>query len=351
MLSINFGTETKEICETYCDGIKSEKRKGMVDWVFEKKEKLFKEAKALNENGNLKEKLENLEKQLTKEKINTILSCNIQELKTINEEYKEYKEIKVKIKKKSDRHETNTDKYIEKHVLNFIFNYDSFRKQSKDRINGYWLSEQLGIQCCPYCNRNYTTSHQTYYKNKNGNSEKKFVFPEFDHFYPKKNYPLTALSFYNLIPSCNICNTHFKNDRDPAEIFHPYTKVENNHFNFKGFPNDVATLYGADNKITLDFDYNSSKDEINKQIEKSIEFFGIKDIYEKCHSDLIKEIIHKKLAFSDTYINILQSTYNIGFEEAYRILFEVYFEDDKLHKRPFSKLKKDILKELGINIK
>lgn len=335
MLSINFGKLTEDNCLFFCYGYvnsSGKKIKGMIDWVFERKELLLDDTITnLQENSSIKKVLEELKAKLTKEEIKKILSCDYTKLKDKNDKYSKF-DINFWLAPKT-----------EVNLLEKIFNYSSFRNYKKTIINGYWLSEKLGIDCCPYCNRNYTSSHQTFFKNINNESKEKHVFPEFDHFYPKEEYKLLAISFYNLIPSCNICNTHFKGGRNPLDIFHPYKNVIDNHFSFIGFPNDIATLYGAGHKITLDFEY--SCDSITKEeLIKSIEFFGIKDTYEKCHSNLIEDIIYKKLAFSERYIKELQSTYKINFEDAYKILFEVHFEDDKLHKRPFSKLKKDIYK-------
>lgn len=69
----------------------------------------------------------------------------------------------------------------------------------------YWLQRQLGVKVCPYCNRMYTT---TLYG-------KKRIRPDFDHFYPQSIYPYLAVSLFNLIPSCSICN---KAKSDNAEI-------------------------------------------------------------------------------------------------------------------------------------
>ena len=303
MLSINLGTKTEAFAEEHYDELKK--------WVIRRKNKYANDSFLKNFIDN------NLE---------TILKGNPIELKCKDSEIKTnrfYSRFKIEIEK--------------------IFDYPAFRKSKK--YNGYILSEKLNIKCCPYCNRNYTSSHQTFYKDINGEIKDKYVFPEFDHFYPKDKYPLLAISFYNLIPSCNICNTHFKQNREPDKIFNPYKIVSSNHFNFKSFPNDVSTLYGAKKNVILDFDYNSD-DETNEEIKNSIEFFGIKDTYEKCHSKLIEDIIYKRLAFSDRYIKELQTTYKISFEDAYRIVFETHFQDENLNKRPFSKLKKDIYESL-----
>ena len=338
MLSIHFGKTTEDLCDKYCDGYKEssgKQIKGMVDWLFERKDNfLGSTIVSLRKNSIVRTKLNELKVKLTKTEIKNILFCKYSDLKSKSKEYEDY----------------NFDFWIAKdskqNLLKTIFDYTIFRKYRKTIINGFWLSENLGIECCPYCNRNHTSSHQTFYQNIKNESQEKYVFPEFDHFYPKEKNPVLALSFYNLIPSCNICNSHFKNGRDPEKVFHPYKQVGHNHFSFKGFPNDVSTLYGAGKDITLGFEYNCDV-ETETEIKKSIDFFGIKDSYEKCHSNLIEDIIYKRLAFSDRYIIELQKTYKISFEEAYKILFETYFEDDKHYKRPFSKLKKDIFKNLN----
>lgn len=339
MISIYKEHETEQLCKDYCDGFTCEngnKIKGMVEWVKNRIQTKI-------ENTDLA-KIDEIKSVLTDYKIRNILSSNGQKLLNIWEnEFKKYENVTITYNYKNKKKDI---KSRDVNFINYIFNYDSFRKcNDKKQFRGFLLSEKLGIKCCPYCNRNYTTSHQTF--NKDG--KEKNVFPEFDHFYHKSSYPLLAISFYNLIPSCNICNTHYKGKKDSTveKIFNPFTKVKKNHFEFKFIPKTVESFYGKNNNFELDFNFNEAP-AIKKQIENSIKFFGIKDNYEKCHSNLIKEIVNKKLTYSNKYLNIIKDTYGIGFEESYRILFESYYEEDKLHQRPFSKLKKDIFDDVDI---
>src|SRR5690606_37151236 len=55
---------------------------------------------------------------------------------------------------------------------------------------GKWLSTELNVKTCPYCNRQYTFTIEKGTKN---------IRPEFDHFHSKSEFPYLALSFYNLI--------------------------------------------------------------------------------------------------------------------------------------------------------
>ena len=303
MLSINFGLETENNCTNHYEEIK--------DWLINR----------LNSKTIKKSLKDQLKNDLEK-----IIKGEPKELLKLNKKYlKEFP-------KKNNR----KGKLINDSRITYIFNYKEFRRKF-----GFTLSNNLKIECCPYCNKNYTSS--LLIKRLNN----KNVFPEFDHFYSQSNFPFISLSFYNLIPSCYVCNTHFKSNKDSSKIFHPYTKVKSNHFNFKNFPNDVASLYGSGKNISLDFDFNSSNS-INNKIKDSIDFFGIKEIYETCHTDLIQKIIHKKIAFSDRYIKELENTYNLTFDDAYSILFETHHKEILLHKKPFSKLKKDIFDDVNI---
>lgn len=73
------------------------------------------------------------------------------------------------------------------------------------------------IRVCPYCGLTIIQP---------SNSTKHQI----DHFFPKGKYPFLALSYYNLIPSCDKCNeSPLKGQKDPIEqningysIQHPY---------------------------------------------------------------------------------------------------------------------------------
>ena len=71
---------------------------------------------------------------------------------------------------------------------------------------GKSLCDDLGIKVCPYCNRSYihTLKHHG-------------VRPQYDHFFSKIKYPYLAVSLYNLIPSCSICN-QAKSDIDTYAV-------------------------------------------------------------------------------------------------------------------------------------
>ena len=87
--------------------------------------------------------------------------------------------------------------------------YDAFSdKNNKLGISAVKLIADLDISVCPYCNRNFIY-----------NTDKKRP-SEIDHFHAKSKYPLLAMSFYNLVPACKVCN-HFKNDAADKKLINP----------------------------------------------------------------------------------------------------------------------------------
>ena len=221
-------------------------------------------------------------------------------------------------------------KFRKDKAIRKIFHYDNWL--SYDKYNAYDLAKKLDIPTCPYCNRMYT-------KTVMGEAGEKVIRPEFDHWFPKSEYPLLALSFYNLIPSCHICNSNVKGKTEFKldTHFHPYNPSSN-----------LKTTFSYNHK-----NYDDYKIKINTKDDfshNSVEAFQLENIYQ-AHEDEVKDLIKIRQAYSDKYIDMLNDSLegvNLSKEEVYRLAFGVHYENDKFDRRPLSKLKKDILTELGI---
>lgn len=344
MLSIYKKEFTENLCLNYCNGIESDGIKGMVQWIAKRIAKYLSDDKIVG-----RQDLQSLRDLLTNEKIFEILSSKPENMITIwTKDFEVFRHTQLTYTYLNN----NVNKQKTVKILYHIFNYDSFRDcKDMKQFRGYLLADKLGIDCCPYCNRNYTTTHTQDYIFINGNNKE--VFPSFDHFYPKGLYPILATSFYNLIPSCNICNSDYKGEKDTNDeqyrIFHPYSKIDNNHFSFEFLPKDYESLVGKAKNIDLNI--VCFNNDVKKSFDKSIIFFGVKENYQNNHLDLVEDIIDKKITFSNKYLAELQSVFGLNFKETYKIIFETHYEEDKLHKRPFSKLKKDIFDDVNIKTK
>ncbi|MDR0894231.1 MAG: hypothetical protein LBN06_02865 [Prevotellaceae bacterium] len=225
----------------------------------------------------------------------------------------------------------------DKQTFERIFDYKKWI--SHDKENSYKIAGWIGQNTCVYCNRQYIFM----IKGKLGGY--KVTRPEFDHYLPKSKYPFFALSLYNLIPSCHICNSSCKGTKELPEIMNPYlTEGDRDYF-----------------KFTYSIDGNGEPDtvrahEIYKEqaddVEQMLNIFKIEDIY-SAHARLeLKDLYAFATKYSPTYLQeVLANTVNdlrITQEEAYRILFGAEMLPENDNDRPLSKLKRDILEELHV---
>jgi len=202
----------------------------------------------------------------------------------------------------------------------------------RERIdyNAYKLVKDLNISTCPYCNRGTIYNLQ---KSKGRTSE-------IDHFYPKGIYPYFAISFYNLIPSCKVCN---KLKMEDEITIHPYEKgFEETKFRLK--VKDSSFYHSVDG---FDLEFKSEDSEINEQIDT----FKLDDLYQN-HKDIILELIQKEAIYNESYLDELLTQYEGTLfknrEDLQRLISGGYIRDDEIGKRPLSKLIKDISEELGL---
>lgn len=201
----------------------------------------------------------------------------------------------------------------------------------KQRFPRQEFVEELQITVCPYCNRNFV------------NSTYKRTMCDLDHFYDKETYLILAVSFHNLVPVCHACN-HAKASK--SILYSPH--------NMK---------FNTDDLLSFDFfidgmDFLSDNQQIGIEIDCGREFetnvreLKLREVYQ-IHSDIVQECIKKAIMFNTKYMTDLFNTYNGLFEseeELYRIVFGNYMEESFYGKRPLSKLTKDVLSKLLIEI-
>jgi len=237
----------------------------------------------------------------------------------------------------SKKYNTNDTKPKIYQAVKYIFvdrGYEAKISTTSKNSIAYKLVESLNLKTCHYCNRNYIS-----YLRKDVNGKKQ-TRPELDHFYPKAIYPFLACSFYNLIPSCSTCN-HMKSDDDSynKEIKSPY-EIDIKDFVFSYSLNNLDI---SNNKFQNDESINITFD---KKIEANEECFQLEKLYKK-HRDIVLELLIKKAYYPKSYLNELAG-FGFSKDEVYRYLLGNYQKDEDLHKRPLSKLIKDISKELEL---
>lgn len=199
--------------------------------------------------------------------------------------------------------------------------YNSFIK-----ANGMWLAKALNVSVCPYCNRQYTFTVD----------QKQKIRPQFDHFYPKSQYPYLALSFYNLIPCCPTCN-HTKGNR--IIKYNPYIKGFDTDANFRIDRLDKCLMHNENWNIVISN---------NEQCCSNINVFSLPDLYNQ-HKDYAQEIVFRAVAYESPYLKAIEKEFgkfDLSESEIERIIWGNYINPDEFGKRPLSKLTHDIIQQV-----
>lgn len=230
-----------------------------------------------------------------------------------------------------------------KSEIETIFYYKGFYEWKK--YNAYHLANNLQVNVCPYCNRQYT------FTIIEKGTQKGQTRPEFDHFFSQSKYPYLTLSFYNLVPSCKICNSTFKGDKEWSldTHIHPYQEGFADSYKFSLKLNEgkgVDFFYGKEEAFDV-----TLKGKNNSRAKKNIEDLCLEPIYNK-HKDYVREIIQKKVTYSDSYINGIfnqfEGTLFSSLSDVQKMVSGNYIAEEDLDKRVLAKLTKDISEELGL---
>lgn len=249
---------------------------------------------------------------------------------------------------------TGINKWFKEKVFE-IFNYDanaySFTKMDKGAM-AYDHAKTLNMNTCPYCNTNFTYTIKT---------KKLKSRPQFDHFYNKGKHPYLALSFFNLIPSCSLCNSGALKGQKQFNIkqnLHPFLESIDQIYQFRTNIDTVEFLV-SQKKFDLELVLCDNKKESDPDVKKAknnLDVFALNDRY-NFHKDIAGDVIKNAHIYCNTAIEDLYKSYKIGdksiFEspqEVKELVFGNYFNSLSFHQRIHSKLVRDIAEEFGVTI-
>lgn len=246
--------------------------------------------------------------------------------------------------------------------VQIAFGYEKFRNLRSGSWWTYAFTEALGIKVCPYCNQNYILT--IHIQDNNGGIVKSR--PAIDHFYAKSIYPYLSMSLYNLVPSCETCNSRLKKAIDVGL--------------------DTKSPYEYDLDQEFRFRLDGLNDETNKSIGIKIEehptdqaslrkykgIFQWEKVYEN-HAEMASGIYERKRKYNDNYLEQLFYLAGIGNlsessnpqesnnsqessnpseirrlteKEKKEILWGRIPSRQDIFKEPLSKLKKDLIAEV-----
>lgn len=219
-----------------------------------------------------------------------------------------------------------------------VSGYSGFYKSFSQSDEAYKILDIINVRVCPYCNRQFTFT-----ASKNGVKTR----PQFDHFFPKTLYPYLAVSMFNLVPSCAICNCG-KSDVFPKNVLYPYEEsFESRNIRFTA-GDIIPYLLGFEETIDISLEsYRPGDTSTSDIIDEYNKCFKIKIIYEQ-HLDHIKNLIAKKAIFSDEAIKSICSSYSgiLGFPPYLEQLIFGKYDTESLINHPLSKLTSDIWNQI-----
>ncbi len=214
-----------------------------------------------------------------------------------------------------------------------LFNY-------KDKFQTHiakFFEQYVEVHTCYFCNIEFINK----FKKSDGKFKNGFTL---DHYIDKGKYPYLALSLYNLIPSCYTCNSKVKGINEIDTL-----SPSSSHFDFDKKVTFKTFMQNDNLQIEepKDFDF-LLKEDFTDVYKKYIDVFELDGRY-SYHKTKVIEMINKRKEYPDSRIKELATLTQKTQEEVKQDLFGVYLYDaDDLHKRPLSKLTRDIAKELGL---
>jgi hypothetical protein len=170
-----------------------------------------------------------------------------------------------------------------------------------------------------------------------------------DHVLPKSKYMFFSLSLYNLVPSCNSCNTRFKHIREfdidkdmvlvsPTSDQYRLTDDLIFRIRYSGFLKDITK--------TTDFAIELVSSGNHKQLQNYIKIFKLTGRY-AFHKDDILEMIRNKVLNPKSEIIKKAMLLKIAPHDVEKLIHgkEIFIKDSQ---NPMHKFKRDIAKSIKI---
>ncbi|MCT4776473.1 MULTISPECIES: HNH endonuclease [Exiguobacterium] len=265
----------------------------------------------------------------------------------------------------------------------FLDCYSSFSKGRFIDENTYWSRidyvECYNINVCPYCNAQFIFTIRSDNQNSSHHARKikkeiekdspplrRGTSPELDHFIPKDKYPLLAMSPYNLVPCCKVCNQSLKGtiDFNYQDFYSPFEQGIENAFRFsRNFSTGettsidyVNTLLGnsKDFAISIKYKHNHELDtqsniKFKTKVDNNIKYFRLEEIY-SFHKDYLQKIITQSIIYNNLYKHQLKASFPDLFTDLDKI-FDMTTLPENFKDNLLSKLITDVITDEQIQSK
>lgn len=297
----------------------------------------------------LKVNLENLDKKY-EEYIDEVIDCykdhNLIELlpskfdKIYEDHFSRFHEddnfsLSRKFTKIKDEEEKKCTQPFYMHIVNAL-GYDRVRSNIFPQF-----MLRLGIRSCVYCNSTFAVA------TSKSNSSYRLTY-SLDHYMPKNKYPFLAVSFFNLYPCCQPCNST-KSTKSP--YWRLYTENPNeglNPFRFR-FKSGTLMKYEIswdNDDLEIEFTNKDGTHDVGAA-KKYDDYFHTESLYNNFKPE-IEEVLWKRKIYNSTMLDILRTTLpkEINADDYVRLIIGNYTSEKDILRRPLAKLMQDLAKEI-----
>ena len=203
-----------------------------------------------------------------------------------------------------------------------------------------WIVNKTDTRVCPYCNLTYVYNR------------KKHSTAQLDHFFSKSEYPMFALGFYNLIPSCPACN-RIKSDNN-KKLASPYDEDVFSDVRITWYPGKLIGNVHSDWSLTnIEKNIEIAIETVNPRVENNMSSMEIGSAYSN-HLDYASEVIAKVRTYmnpeAQELIRKTCSDMGITSDDIERFYFANYTGTKKIKNRPLAKLTNDFIEEYKASI-
>lgn len=191
----------------------------------------------------------------------------------------------------------------------------------------------MGLKTCVYCNVMPTLS----------NDEQ--VFYQMDHYLPQSKYPFLGTCFYNLQPSCGICNGH-KGQKDSD--FGLYVKAEQHKtLSFFRFVPRVSCGIGP-YPTCCEILFKGSGKRVTRESKAYEKMFHIEALYAD-YSNEVSKLYENAYKTNDSLVQAMDASFGFVNTKANAIAYlsnQLSLDEADIHKEPLMKLRQDTIKQM-----
>lgn len=195
------------------------------------------------------------------------------------------------------------------------------------------IHQQMGLKTCVYCNVIPTMSN---------NGE---VFYQMDHYLPQSLYPFLGTYFYNLQPSCGVCNDHKKTqDCDFGLYVNSEQHKELSPFRFVP---KVKNLDGPYPECE-DIQFRGKEANVTKESKAHEEMFHINNLYAG-YKDEVSALYTDAYKMNPSIVEANAACWGIPATKKDVLAYmsgHLSLEEKDVHKKTLTKLKQDTIKQL-----